>query len=452
MEAILEISALLDRPDPYRATSIDLRELQLAAVRERFAEKRGKIKVLNRRAGEAGIEQIRSFDDLVPLLFSHTNYKSYPDAFMDNGQWSNMNRWLQTMSSVPVTGVELEGIRDADDWIERLSAAGHYAYASSGTSGKCSFLDQTLEDVSFAQKGFNTAFTEAWAPHVPANRHITFAFFPARGAHRYTAIGHRFLSEKVAASGQLYYLSDEPLRSSPGIRAGQLRRGLAAGTVLPAEVATFEAQHAAQAKTMRARMDEFIDQICETRHQPLMLSVQWPQAFQVAEGLRARGVKDGDIHPDTMLQMGGGLKGVILPGDFEERIYSFFCLPEDHYATCYGMVEMTGLCPFEHHLKGYAFPPWQVPLILDKSGQKLLNPEDGEGVVEGRLAVFDLLAEARWGGVISGDKVTADFSSGDGLTGPLITSVARYQELEEGEDKLSCAGTLDAYVRGELTL
>ena len=53
--------------------------------------------------------------------------------------------------------------------------------------------------------------------------------------------------------------------------------------------------------------------------------------------------------------------------------------------------------------------------------------------------------------MITGDKVVVDFSpSGetDGFKGPVIRSVARYADLEEGEDKLSCAGTMESYVRG----
>ena len=452
MGAIQKIKALLDKPDPYRNAPSDLRELQLEAARERFAERRSKIKVLDRRAREAGIDEIRSFSDLVPLLFSHTNYKGYPDSFMDNAQWSNMNRWLETMSSVPVTGMDIGDIKDADDWLARLEAAGHYVFASSGTSGKCSFLDQNAEDRDFSYKGFSTAFTEAWKPHVPANRHIVYAFMSPKGTHRYSWVGAQFQKDNVAAPGELLHLSEEPMLSSPGIRAGMLRRRLAAGTALPDEVAAFDAENAAQAKKMQTRMEEYLDEIRENLHKPISFSLQWPQAFQVAEGLRARGVKDGDVHPDTIVQMGGGVKGVKLPDDFRERVYSFFRLPKDHYPTCYGMVEMTGMCPYKHELGGYAFPPWQIPLILDKSGEQLLNPADEKGIVEGRMAVFDLLAEARWGGVISGDKVTVEFSPGDGLSGPLVRSIARYAELEESEDKLSCAGTIDAYVRGELKL
>jgi hypothetical protein len=452
MRALDEIRSLMDRPDPYAAVTTDLRALQLEAVRERFEEQRGRLRILDRRAREGGISEIRRFDDLIPLLFSHVNYKSYPDAFLDQGQWGNMNLWLQTMSCLPVKGVNVEGVRDADDWLARLEAAGHFTYASSGTSGKCSFIDQTADDVAVADKAFDVAFLSAWAPVVPARDRTAFSTFPPRGAHRFCRANARFMRDRVAPAGAAHFLSDDPLLVTPGIRAGRLRRELAAGTALPDDIATFEAENAARSARMEGRLTEFIDLIHASRHQPMALGVQWPQALQIVEGLLARGARPGDVHPDTVLHMGGGIKGVKLPSDFKEQVQRFFGLPETSYFSAYGMVEMTGLCPYRHDLGGFAFAPWIVPLVLDKEGQQLLNPADGRGVVEGRMALFDLVVDAHWGGVISGDKVSVDFSPGSGLAGPLIRSVARYQDLEEGEDKLTCAGTIDSYVRGEIRL
>ena len=54
-----------------------------------------------------------------------------------------------------------------------------------------------------------------------------------------------------------------------------------------------------------------------------------------------------------------------------------------------------------------------------------------------------------WGGVISGDRISIDFSPcPSGHKGPSIRdNIARYADLE-GDDKIGCAGTVDAYVRG----
>ncbi|MFM0491044.1 hypothetical protein [Paraburkholderia graminis] len=73
----------------------------------------------------------------------------------------------------------------------------------------------------------------------------------------------------------------------------------------------------------------------------------------------------------------------------------------------------------------------------------------------GPLRVFDLLAEGYRGGFITGDKVTIDFSPEgptDGLQGRLIRQVGRYVGLEQDENKLSCAGTMESYVCGMIDL
>ena len=452
MSATDAIKALVDTADPYRDAPANLRELQREAIRERFAEKRQQLKILDRRASEAGVSEIRTLQDLVPLLFTHTNYKSYPETFVDKGQWGNMNLWLQTLTSKPVTGVNMDGIRDADDWIDRLRDAGHHLFASSGTSGKCSFLDQTEADVALASKAYMQGFLGQWAPRRPAGDRSSFVFFPPTGVHRLCIHNHQFFSQYVSPPGETHFISNDPLRATPGIRAGQLRRALAAGTALPEEIAAFEEENKRNGELAAERFKAFVDLIDSKRHQPIVMGVMWPAAFQLMEALKARGVKDGAFHPDSIFQMGGGIKGVKLPDDFKEQIQRFYGVPPENYLNSYAMVEMTGLSPFVQHLGAYALPPWIVPLILDKSAETLLNPADGKGVVEGRMALFDLLTDARWGGLISGDKVVVDFDSADGFAGPLVRSVARYQDLEEGEDKLTCAGTIDSYVRGAINL
>src|SRR3546814_19119940 len=92
--------------------------LQLEAVRERFSERRGQIKVLDKRAKETGVDEITSLDDVVPLLFAHTNYKSYPEAFIDSGQWKHMNVWLRTLCTYPTDDIEVTDVLNVDDRAE----------------------------------------------------------------------------------------------------------------------------------------------------------------------------------------------------------------------------------------------------------------------------------------------------------------------------------------------
>ena len=92
-------------------------------------------------------------------------------------------------------------------------------------------------------------------------------------------------------------------------------------------------------------------------------------------------------------------------------------------------------------------PPWIVPMVLNQNGDALLS--GGSGDVEGRAAFFDLSLDGRWGGVITGDKISLSFDAcACGNASPSIRDdIVRYADLE-GDDKIGCAGTVDAYVRG----
>ena len=74
-------------------------------------------------------------------------------------------------------------------------------------------------------------------------------------------------------------------------------------------------------------------------------------------------------------------------------------------------------------------------------------------MVEGRFAFLDLAYEGRWGGIITGDKVTIDFADRCpcGRHGPtLLDNISRFAQTGGGDDHIGCAGTIDAYIRGSV--
>jgi hypothetical protein len=141
-QALLDM--ITDPDTAYSQPAQDLLPKQLEAARELFKQRREQISVLGRRAEETGISEIRRLEDLVPLLFAHTSYKSYPAAYIEQGRWDRMLRWMQTLSVNNVTNVDVSGVNNVDDWLERLWDNGHAVLATSGSSGKCSFLNHTL--------------------------------------------------------------------------------------------------------------------------------------------------------------------------------------------------------------------------------------------------------------------------------------------------------------------
>ena len=146
--------------------------------------------------------------------------------------------------------------------------------------------------------------------------------------------------------------------------------------------------------------------------------------------------------PGSVLVGGGGMKGYKdAPPDWEKQVKEFFGI--EKMASMYGMSEIMGngpLCP-----EGYFhLPPYTIPVLVDAESRAL--PQTG--VQQGRMAVFDLLADTYWGGSISGDKVTVHWEDDCqcGWAGPRVAkTIERYAEAEGGDDKITCAGSAQAY-------
>ncbi|MGH3206477.1 MAG: hypothetical protein ACRDNO_01810, partial [Trebonia sp.] len=169
--------------------------------------------------------------------------------------------------------------------------------------------------------------------------------------------------------------------------------------------------------------------------------------YQVAKIVRDMGYSAKDFHPDDCIYVGGGLKRAQLPPDYQEFVHQTFNIPASRDFQNYSMQELNSGMPKCQRGGRYHVPPWIVPFILDEEGQTLLPHEEGEA--EGRAAFYDLSLDGRLGGIITGDKISLDFSPCPcGCKGASVrNNIVRYADLQ-GDDKIGCAGTVDAYVRG----
>ncbi len=137
---------------------------RIAALDEAFQERKDKIKLLGHRASEAGIETITSLEDMVPLLFPHTAYKSYPESFLSEQRWDRLSKWLGTVSPYAIAALDMEKIADIDDWIDQLQAQGNYISCSSGTTGKSAMLIASEKDMDWSR--VDTVNVFAWGSGV----------------------------------------------------------------------------------------------------------------------------------------------------------------------------------------------------------------------------------------------------------------------------------------------
>jgi hypothetical protein len=420
----------------------DLQPMQIAAADERLRERIGSIKLLANRAHEGGVTAVHDMADIVPLLFAHTAYKTYPEAWFTQGKWDRMGQWLDTITTHRVRGVDTQDVNDLDTWIERLAAVGHFVSCSSGTTGKCSIIPSSAADRAFVRG--QVAKACSWGTGIAPNRGYKMFSLSAIAANFRTFDARQSIVDAFAAA-------DHPF-PGPKITVGQinamvaLRRKIADGNARPAEIAAFQETAAQREQTMGDALKKTAEALVANRAEKILFQGMQATMFQIAEMVQAMGFSAKDFHPDNVLFTGGGLKGATLPPNFRERIRDTFnVVPERAYIT-YGMQEINTFMPI-CKARRYHVPPWTILLILDESGDRLIAPTDGE--IEGRAAFFDLAIDDRWCGLISGDKVRASYGRcACGHHGPTIDpEIMRYSELPGG-DKISCAGTIDAYIRG----
>ena len=443
--ALERLLALRDADDRFDTPLGDWLPLQLEAVNERFAAMAPRIPLLRNRAEQAGITAITGTKDLVPLLLAHQAYKSYGEAWLAGGQWDRMARWLQTVSLFDGTDQRFDGVDGLDAWVTQLEGVGCFVACSSGTTGKPAMLPGTDDDITFSTKANVSSF--AWATGVaPANDRRFLGLGPRTNVTR----NERTRMELVNAFGhpdlQPYQL-ELPIISTGSIMSMiLLRRKIADGTATPGEVAEFDALSSKRMVGLEDAMANAIKFLVEDRGTPMFISGMWATLYPLAAGVKAAGFGGADFHPSNTLFTGGGTKGAVLPPDYREVVLDTFGISEERVYQLYSMQELN--TPFPRCRAGrYHVPPWVIALPLDEPGDNLLDASAGE--VECRAAFHDLSLSGRWGGVISGDKVTMDFGRcACGHHGPTVgPEIVRFADLAGG-DKISCAGTIDAYVQG----
>ena len=223
----------------------DLEPLWLAAANERLAQQRERIPVLGRLADELGIDRDPQRSTTSSRCSSRTRTTSrIPTAFIAKGRWDLMNQWLDTLSSMRVDDVDVEGVDDQDEWIERLHAAGHMVFVTSGTSGKNSFLPaDAVRRGLLAEDADPMIHVSASRSFADGQRRPIFILGPKYGHHR-VALYFRTSPRRSDVP--------TPASSSPRSRCGSRRSAAWAtsgsasptGTAMPSEIAAFERETA----------------------------------------------------------------------------------------------------------------------------------------------------------------------------------------------------------------
>lgn len=442
-------SALFHHPGPWSIPAAELQALQMRWLAAWFQEHRDRIPVLKRTADRKQIHALRQPTDIVPLLFSHDTYKSYPESFLEGGRWDRMTQWLGTLTSVDVRGLDLTGVTTLDGWLAALDAQGFAISHSSGTTGKPSFLPKRREEDAAMIRTSGLAlwhgaqridpdvtklpvlcgmFRDGWNSSVRLIAGMARAFAPTPDA--------------------VIYAFDEVLSPAEVRTAAKMKLAMAQGDVSP-EVQAFGQAYARKQQAMAEQFGAFVRKSLTYKGQRVVAMGQTVMLFQAAQKGLAAGLQ-GLFASDSLVLHGGGAKGFALPADAPEVMARYYGVALDRVVDIYAMTEKNSIT-LSCELGRKHVPPWEMPLVLDVAGERLLNPAPGQGgVVTGRYAFADLLADSYWGGVITGDQVTVDFDGcACGRQGPVFTAIARYADLP-GDDKISCSVEMAGYVRAEL--
>ncbi len=119
----------------------ELEELQRQAMGIRFQQHHESIEILRKLADRLQIKALTEFNDVVPLLFSHTAFKSYPAALIDKKRFDLMTKWLDKLTSYDLSHVDTNGCNSIDEWIDRLDQQTPLeVITSSGTTGTLSII------------------------------------------------------------------------------------------------------------------------------------------------------------------------------------------------------------------------------------------------------------------------------------------------------------------------
>ncbi len=448
--AVEKLTNLVDSNDRYDIPATELRAAQIEAMNERFQERKDKIKLLAHRASEANLDEVRGLEEVVQLLFPHTAYKSYPESFLMDERWDRMSRWLDTVSTYRVPVDKVKDAGDVDGWLANLEREGFFVSCSSGTTGKSAMLVASQKDMEWVRREAPQAY--AWGSGVPLarDRHM-FGMAPVAYTPRNHATGEAYLATLQDPRSERFNYPVPPITVGDLTRMVVLRKKIADGTATPSEIEEMDKTSQARQEAVDGAIGLTARALVEARADKLHVTGLWKGLYDVAKAVRDMGYSAKDFNPENSIYVGGGLKRAKLPDDYREFVYETFNISPDRNYQNYSMQELHSGMPRCQKGMRYHIPPWVVPMLLDKQGDALLpevaNAAGGE--YEGRAAFFDLSVDGRWGGVITGDRISIDFSPcACGAKGPSVRdNIMRYADLE-GDDKIGCAGTVDAYVRG----
>ena len=428
-----------------------LPELQLSALQLRFEQLRDRIPVLQTMAEQQGIQAVDSPEDVVPLLFQHSVYKSYPASLLERNRFTQLTKWLDRLTTHELSGAPVAECDSIDAWLDVLDATTPVRVChSSGTAGQMSFLPRAFDEWGEMFRAFRAGLFQFSDPlserdHTDDYFNLIWPLY-RHGRGAITRVPEMALGPMLGNDeSRLHVLRQGRLSSDSMYLAGRLRAAEARGELDRLEInpalRSRREQFEREQVELQQSLPRFIEESIESlRGERVWILATWNVLYGMAQAGLDRGVEKV-FAPDSLVTTGGGAKGQVVPDDWEATVQRFVGV--DRIQHAYAMTEMTALsklCAHGH----YHWEPWVIPFVLDSDDGALLPRT---GVQTGRAAFFDLLPGSYWGGFITGDEVTAHWAPCPcGWTTPHIErKIERFSDRRGGDDKITCAASDDAH-------
>ncbi|MWV17034.1 hypothetical protein F3I16_13400 [Pseudomonas sp. L-22-4S-12] len=423
--------------------------LQLAALKRRFAQMRDSIPVLKKLADGEGVDRIEKLEDLVPLLFEHTVFKSYPPSLLEKNNFTAINKWLSRLV-IPEIGekilaTEVSGCQGLDDWFETMDEAVPELCLShtSGTSGTLSFLPLGFREF---EKSVQIRRLYAWGmtgpDSAPVDMHSAYPYY--RKGYLSHLRGNVMLMRTVLPSLDNFHaaypatLSSDVLHLGAKVRAAHAKGTLDRLVISPELLAKKKEFDQLQADMPQHLANFFDEMTSKLKGKRVYIGGTWNLLHNMAKAGLERGI-EGVFHPDSWIATTGGAKGVVQPEGWREEVMRFTGVNKIN--ETYAMSET----PSGSHAKcehgNYHFAHTAIPFVLDPETGKSL-PREGRQT--GRAAFFDLGADLRWGGFITGDEITVEWDKPCACGRPsryVAGAIQRYSDKNGGDDKITCAAS-----------
>ena len=441
-----ETDAAGRRRGPLRLLPGELRETQLAALDERFQERKDRIKLLGHRAREAGIAEIRRREDMVPLLFPHTVYKSYPESFLIEEQWDRLGKWLGTVSPTRSARSRPSDITGIDDWIERLAAKGHYVSCSSGTTGKSAMLLASERGHGLVAQGHGQCLFlglgRAAGPGPADDRPCAHRSVPKN-----LVIGEAQQAAFGDPAKERFRLPIPPITVGSLTKMVVLRKKIADGTALPEELAEFEQTSRERQEALEAAMIAGAEALIRYRDEKLYISGLWNALYQVAKIVRDMGYSPRIFTPTTASMSAAGSSAPSCHRTIRNsstRRSTSRPAGTSRTTPCRSSIPA---CPSASRAAGITCRRGWCPSSWTRKARRCCRTRPARS----RVAPPSSISRSTGAGAESSPATRSPSIS---VPAPVAAkspsvrnNIVRYADIQ-GDDKIGCAGTVDAYVRG----